>query len=184
MTDRSADASDRSAIPAARGADTNDATATSPGRLPSEIQPTATGPESTLTCAACGKPNKIRPSSKGAPHCGNCAKPLPWLVPATDATFDIEADAAVAVLVDLWAPWCGPCRFVGPILEELSREYAGRLKVVKVNVDDNPATMQRFQAFSIPTLVVIKNGRPVDRIVGAMPKSQLAVRLTPHLLRS
>jgi thioredoxin len=87
------------------------------------------------------------------------------------------------VVVDLWAPWCGPCRFVSPILEELSREYAGRLKVVKVNVDENPATAQRFEAFSIPTMVVIKDGRPVDRIVGALPKSQLTVRLTPWLLR-
>jgi thioredoxin 2 len=88
------------------------------------------------------------------------------------------------VVVDLWAPWCGPCRFVSPILEELAREYAGRLKVVKVNVDDNPVTQQRYQAFSIPTLVVLKGGRQVDRIVGAMPKSQLAIRLTPYLLRT
>ncbi|MDP8904519.1 MAG: thioredoxin [Chloroflexota bacterium] len=142
------------------------------------------GPQSVLVCANCGKKNKIRPSPKGAPHCGNCGKPLAWLVEATDATFDLEAAASPAVLVDLWAPWCGPCRFVAPVLEELSREYAGRLKVVKVNVDDNPATAQRFQAFSIPTLVVLKNGRQVDRIVGAMPKSQLAIRLTPHLLRA
>ena len=140
------------------------------------------GPQSILTCASCGKKNKIRPSAKGAPHCGECGKPLPWLVDATDATFDIEANAAPTVVVDLWAPWCGPCRFVSPILEELSRDFAGRLKVVKVNVDDNPVTMQRYQAFSIPTMVVIKGGRQVDRIVGAMPKSQLAVRLTPFLL--
>ncbi len=93
-------------------------------------------------------------------------------------------EAAPAVVVDLWAPWCGPCRVVGPILEDLSREYAGRLKVVKVNVDENPVTAQRFQAFSIPTMVVMKNGRVVDRIVGAMPKGQLSIRLTPHLLRA
>ena len=96
----------------------------------------------------------------------------------------MEAKAAPAVLIDLWAPWCGPCRVVGPILEELSREHAGRLKVVKVNVDENQATAQRFQAFSIPTMVVIKNGQVVDRIVGAMPKPALTARLTPHLLRS
>jgi thioredoxin 2 len=140
------------------------------------------GPESILVCKDCGKSNKIRPSAKGAPHCGNCGKPLPWLVSATDATFDVEANAAPTVLVDLWAPWCGPCRFVAPILEELSRDFAGRIKVVKVDVDENPVVQQRFQAFSIPTLVVIKGGRQVDRIVGAMPKSQLAVRLTPYLL--
>ena len=144
---------------------------------------TTAGPVSELTCKACGKKNRIRPSAKGAPHCGSCGAALPWLVNATDATFDIEAAAAPAVLVDLWAPWCGPCRVVGPILEQLSAEYAGRIKVVKVNVDDNPATAQRFQAYSIPTLVVIKEGRVVDRFVGAMPKAQLTVALTPHLIR-
>jgi len=144
----------------------------------------AAGPESMLTCAACGRKNKIRPSERGAPHCGSCGQALPWLVAATDSTFDLESKAAPAVLVDLWAPWCGPCRVVGPILEELAREYAGRLKVVKVNVDENQATAQRFQAYSIPTLIVIKNGRVVDRIVGAMPKGQLTIRLTPYLLRT
>jgi thioredoxin 2 len=148
-----------------------------------EPQAKPSGPESTLVCANCGKKNRIRPSATGAPHCGNCGKPLPWLVSASDATFDLEANAAPTVLVDLWAPWCGPCRFVAPILEDLSREFAGRIKVVKVNVDDNPVTAERFQAFSIPTLVVLKGGRQVDRIVGAMPKSQLSVRLTPHILR-
>lgn len=161
----------------------NDAQA---GRQPaSEAPPTQpSGPVSILLCPDCGKKNRIRPSERGAPHCGSCSRVLPWLVNATDATFEIEAKAAPAVLVDLWAPWCGPCRVVGPILEELSRDYAGRLKVVKVNVDDNPETAQRFQAFSIPTMVVIKNGRVVDRIVGAMPKGALTVRLTPHLLRT
>jgi thioredoxin len=105
------------------------------------------------------------------------------LVTATDQTFESEADAAVAVLVDLWAPWCGPCRFVAPVLEQLSREWAGRLKVVKVNVDENPALARRFDARSIPTLVVLRDGRVVDRIVGALPKPELAIRLTPHLLK-
>ncbi len=142
------------------------------------------GPSSVLTCAGCGTRNRIRPSARAVPVCASCKAMLPWLVHATDDTFDAEADARVAVLVDLWAPWCAPCRFVAPILEELSREYAGRLKVVKVDVDQNPALAQRFEAFSIPTLVVLRDGRVVDRIVGALPKQQLAVRLTPHLLRS
>ena len=140
-------------------------------------------PVSTLTCTNCGKHNRITPSERGAPHCGSCGSALPWLVNATDATFDIEARAGVAVVVDLWAPWCGPCRFVGPILEQLSAEYAGRLKVVKVNVDENPALARRYDASSIPTLVVLRDGRVVDRIVGALPKSQLTIRLTPHLLK-
>ena len=159
----------------------NDNTASEPQPAAS---PPQSGPLSILACADCGKKNKIRPSERGAPHCGSCGKPLAWLVDATDETFEVEAKAAPAVVVDLWAPWCGPCRIVGPILEDLSREYAGRLKVVKVNVDENPVTAQRFQAFSIPTMVVIKNGRVVDRIVGAVPKGQLTIRLTPHLLRT
>ncbi len=146
--------------------------------------PRSAGPVSVLTCANCGKRNTIRPSERGAPHCGACGKPLPWLVNATDSTFAFEEKAAVAVVVDLWAPWCGPCRFVGPILEQLSREFAGRLKVVKVNVDENPALSQRFDARSIPTMVVIKGGQPVDRIVGALPKPDLTARLTPWLLKT
>jgi thioredoxin 2 len=141
------------------------------------------GPVSELTCPACGKRNRIRPSPRGVPHCGSCGKPLAWLVNAEDATFEPEADASVAVLVDLWAPWCGPCRVVGPILEQLAAEYAGRLKVVKVNVDENPRLAARFDARSIPTLLVLRDGRVVDRIVGALPKLDLVVRLTPHLIR-
>ena len=144
----------------------------------------ATGPVSVLTCAACGKRNRIRPSERGSPHCGSCGKPLPWVVDATDVTFDVEARSTAPVLVDLWAPWCGPCRFVSPILEELATENAGRLKVVKVNVDENPALSARFDARSIPTLVVLREGRVVDRVIGAMPKPQLAARLSPHLVRS
>jgi thioredoxin 2 len=144
----------------------------------------AAGPESILVCANCSKRNRIRPSERGAPHCGSCGRPLPWLVNATDGTFEAEAKSSVAVVVDLWAPWCGPCRFVGPVLEDLSREFAGRLKVVKVNVDENPVLSRRFDATSIPTLVVMKDGRVVDRVVGALPKSDLTVRLTPYLLRA
>ena len=151
--------------------------------MTADTRSSGAGPVSVLVCAACGKRNTIRPSARGAPHCGSCGKPLPWVVNATDATFDAEAAAAALVLVDLWAPWCGPCRFVSPILEELGREYAGRLKVIKVNVDDNPALSRRFEATAIPTLVVLRDGRVVDRFQGALPKSDLTVRLTPHLLR-
>jgi|ERR671923_2301308 thioredoxin 2 len=148
-----------------------------------ETSARAPAPTSVLTCATCGKKNRIRSNERGAPHCGSCGAALPWHVNATDATFDVEARSSVPVIVDLWAPWCGPCRIVGPILEELSREFAGRLKVVKVNVDENQALAMRFDARSIPTMLVIVGGRVVDRIVGAMPKSALTVRLTPHLLR-
>jgi thioredoxin 2 len=143
----------------------------------------ATGPISTLRCAHCGKANRIRPSERGAPHCGACGNPLPWLVSATDPSFAIETRTQLPVLVDLWATWCGPCRFVGPIVEALAAEYAGRLKVVKVNVDESPSTAARFDAKSIPTLLVLRDGQPVERIVGALPKDALTARLLPHLLR-
>ena len=147
-------------------------------------QGSAGGPVSVLVCAECGRKNKIRPSENGAPHCGACGKPLPWLVDATDATFPLEARASVAVLVDLWAPWCGPCRVVSPMLAAVAREYAGRIKVVKVNVDDNPHLAQEFGASSIPTMVVIKGDRIVDRIVGAIPPNELKMRLFPYLMRT
>lgn len=146
--------------------------------------PAGGNPVSVLPCSACGKKNRIRPSDRGVPHCGACGTPLPWLVNATDATFEAEAGASVPVVVDLWAPWCGPCRIVGPILEDISREFAGRLKVVKVNVDENQRLALRFDARSIPTMVVLIRGRVVDRIVGALAKDQLRVRLTPHLLKT
>ncbi|MEP6468692.1 MAG: thioredoxin [Chloroflexota bacterium] len=145
--------------------------------------PSPIGPESVLTCDNCGARNRIRPSPKGVPTCGNCSRPLPWLVNASDATFAAETAASVTAIVDLWAPWCGPCRFVAPVLAHLSREFAGRLKVVKVNVDENPQIARRFEARSIPTLVVLQNGREVDRIVGAMPKPELTVRISPYLIR-
>ena len=89
--------------------------------------------------------------------------------------------AAPTVVVDLWAPWCGPCRFVSPILEELAREHAGRLKVVKVNVDENPGLSRRYDAMSIPTMLVMRGGKVEDRIVGAMPKDALWARIAPFV---
>jgi thioredoxin 2 len=155
--------------------------ATTPGNPDPNPAASAVGPVTLLTCANCGARNTIRPSPRGAPHCGTCGKPLAWVVNADQATFEVETRAAPTVLVDLWAPWCGPCRFVGPILEELAAESAGRLKVVKVNVDDNQQLAIRFEAMSIPTIVVMRDGKVVDRIVGALPKPDLAARLAPHL---
>ena len=102
---------------------------------------------------------------------------LPWLVDADTASFDAEANASVPVVVDLWAPWCGPCRMIAPILSALAAEHAGKLKVVKVNVDDEPALGRRFDARSIPLLVVMRDGREVDRIVGAVPRPVIESRL-------
>lgn len=136
---------------------------------------------SILTCPNCGTKNSVAPSERGSPHCGKCGKPLAWLVDANSSTFDLETRAAPTVVVDLWAPWCGPCRIVGPMLEQLSRDYAGRLKVVKINVDDNQDLAVKFDAMSIPTMLVMRDGTVVDRIVGALPKPALEARITPHL---
>ncbi len=114
---------------------------------------------------------------RGTPRCADCKAALPWVVTADESSFAEESEASVPVLVDFWAPWCGPCRMVEPVLAELASERAGSLKVVKVNVDENPELAMRFQAMSIPLLVVIRDQREVDRVVGAMSKSQLAERL-------
>ena len=81
------------------------------------------------------------------------------------------------VLIDLWAPWCGPCKMVAPILEQLASRYAGRIKVVKVNVDENPRSAQTYDARSIPTLVFVRNGSVVERMIGAQPAPALASRI-------
>ncbi len=143
--------------------------------------PGGSKPISTLVCANCGRHNRIGASERGAPHCGNCGKPLAWVVDANEATFEIEAKAGPTVVIDLWAPWCGPCRYVSPILDDLAHEYAGRLKLIKVNVDDNQGLARRFDAMSIPTLVVLRDGAVVNRIVGAMPREQLASQIVPYL---
>ena len=96
----------------------------------------------------------------------------------TDATFSAEVEhSPLPVLLDLWAPWCGPCRMVAPVVEELAKEMAGRVRVAKLNVDENPVTASRFHVQSIPTLLVLKGGREMERIVGAQPKSEIVQRL-------
>ena len=135
-----------------------------------------------VTCPKCGAKNRLGAAPAGTvPRCGSCKAPLPWLVEGSDASFAADLEAAALVLVDFWAPWCGPCRMVAPILEELANERAGELKVVKVNVDENPQVASRFRIQSIPTLMVFRDGRLVDTLIGALPKAQLTERLAPHL---
>jgi len=100
----------------------------------------------------------------------------------TDASFDEEVKSATEpVLVDFWAEWCGPCKMIAPILTEIADEYAGKLRVGKLNVDDNPDTARRFEVMSIPTLILFKDGEPAKRLVGAKGKAQLIDELSAHL---
>ena len=132
-------------------------------------------------CPNCGTKNRVPVASTGRVQCASCHAPLPWLVDASDADFSAAVDTDQLVLVDLWAPWCGPCRMVAPILQRLSVQYAGKVKVVKVNVDHNPALAARFDARSIPTLVMLRNGEPVARVVGAENEASLKRRIDAAL---
>ena len=123
----------------------------------------------------------MREAAPGLPRCPGCSAYLPWLVEAGDESFESEARASVPVLVDLWAPWCAPCLAVAPVLERLAARHAGRIKVVKVNTDENPAIARRFDASSIPLLVVLRDGDVQERIVGAQPLPALEARLAPFL---
>jgi len=103
-------------------------------------------------------------------------------VAVTDQSFQTEVlDAPIPVLVDFWAEWCGPCRAVGPIVEELAKEFAGKLKVVKVDVDESQDVSARYRILSIPTLMVFKGGQEVERVIGAVPKQMLLSRVQKHL---
>jgi thioredoxin 2 len=142
-------------------------------------------PETELmTCSSCGAKNRV-PLKKVQdglePICGRCKKPLsasPHPVTVTDANFNEEvAHSPLPVLLDMWAPWCGPCRMIAPTIEQLAGELAGRVKVAKLNTDENPVTGSRFNVRSIPTLLVLKDGREIDRLVGAMPKQEILRRL-------
>jgi thioredoxin 2 len=126
-----------------------------------------------VRCPACGKRNRIPAAATGTPRCASCHADLPWLVEATEADFDTITDSPVPVLVDLWAPWCGPCRMVAPSVERSSQEFAGRLKVVKVNVDQAPGVSARLGVQGVPTLLLLRGGQVIARQVGALPENQL-----------
>ncbi len=132
------------------------------------------------TCGNCGATNRIpidKLQAGRAPVCGRCKTPLvidagPAIV--TDATFAEQVErSSLPVLVDFWAPWCGPCRMISPIVEELAKEFAGRMRVAKMNVDDNSSTSSRFNIRSIPALIIFRAGKEAARNVGAQSKSDL-----------
>jgi thioredoxin 2 len=127
-----------------------------------------------VTCPNCGRKNRVPAAAAGVPRCGNCHQPLPWIADADDNTFAEVAEAAsLPVVVDLWAPWCGPCRMVSPALAQVATELRGRIKLVKVNVDDSPKIQQRFAVQAIPTLLVLRHGEVVARQAGAAPAARL-----------
>lgn len=147
-----------------------------------------------VACGNCGTKNRVDPGNAAAQiaKCGKCGTALdlskaadagdtkPLII--TDATFHQEVlqSSGRPVLLDCWAPWCGPCRLVTPIMEQLAAESNGRYRVAKLNVDENPRTAAQFQIQSIPTMLIFRDGKLVDRIVGAQPKPDIAARLLAH----
>ena len=137
-----------------------------------------------IRCPVCAATNRV-PREKVEqglrPKCGRCKNVLPIeLKPltVTDATFAADVEGSqLPVLVDAWAVWCGPCRMIEPIVDELANEMVGRARIAKLNVDENPITASRFGLRSIPTLLVIKGGQEVDRILGVQPKMEILKRL-------
>ncbi|MEW5734063.1 MAG: thioredoxin [Thermodesulfobacteriota bacterium] len=145
-----------------------------------------------IACPRCGAKNKVprvrinRPGER--PVCGRCRAPLASApgggkpVNVTDDTFAARVlDRPGLTLVDFWAPWCGPCRMVAPVLEELAAKHAERLLVAKLDVDQNPLMAGRFGVSSIPTMILFKGGREVDKVAGALPRHELEALIARHL---
>ncbi|HVB92732.1 MAG TPA: thioredoxin [Acidimicrobiales bacterium] len=127
-----------------------------------------------VRCAACGTKNQVPSAASGIPRCAKCKSLLPWIGEAGDDTFaDVVTASVIPVLVDIWAPWCGPCRMVSPALEHLAGEMAGRIKLVKVNADDAPRVSARFGIQAIPTLLVMRGDQVLARQTGAAPEDTL-----------
>jgi thioredoxin 2 len=141
-----------------------------------------------IKCDKCGAKNRVPVSRVNeGPICGKCRSPLKAAVPGipidiSDRTFNQEVISYPgAVIVDCWAPWCEPCRMVAPVMEQIAAEYSGRVKVAKLNVDENPTTSSRYGIQSIPTMLIFKNGSQVDRMVGALPRQEIERHLAAVL---
>lgn len=127
-----------------------------------------------VVCPSCQARNRTPVIAAGRPRCGKCRTDLPWLVDVTTGEFDAMVEKSVLpVLIDVWAPWCGPCRAVAPVLAQLAEERAGVLRIVKVNADAEPGLSGRLGVQGIPTLVLFDKGVEVSRQVGALPANQL-----------
>src|SRR5215203_722979 len=142
-----------------------------------------------VVCSKCGAKNRVEESrlATSEAKCGRCGATLPGAtgdqeskpVVITDQTFEREVLQATGrpVLVDCWAPWCGPCRMIGPVMDQLALESHGHYRIAKLNVDENPQTSSRFQIASIPTMLIFKDGKLIDRLIGVQPKQAIAERL-------
>jgi thioredoxin 2 len=138
-----------------------------------------------VVCDNCGKKNRVPAVATGVPHCSNCHAALAWVADANDDEYaDVVEASTVPALVDLWAPWCGPCRMVSPALENLAHEFSGRVKLVKVNVDESPHVAQRFGVQGIPTLLVVRGAEVVARQTGAAGEPALRSWLRDALARA
>jgi thioredoxin 2 len=138
-----------------------------------------------VVCPNCGRKNRVPAAASGRPRCGNCHQPLPWTTAADDDSYHaVVEESELPVLVDLWAPWCGPCRTISPALEGIARARAGEVKLVKVNVDESPQVAGRHGVQSIPTLLVLDHGDVVARQIGAAPEATLRAWLDEALTKA
>jgi thioredoxin 2 len=141
-------------------------------------------PGATVRCTNCGRQNRVPAVADGVPHCGDCHEPLPWIADAGDDTFtDVAERASIPVLVDLWAQWCAPCRQVTPTLDQVTRDLAGQVKLVKVDIDRAPRTQARFGVQAVPTLLLLREGKVIDRQAGAAPAAALRAWVEKNLAR-
>jgi thioredoxin 2 len=145
---------------------------------------TAKAESELIRCPACGATNRVSADKTNPgrePICARCKTPLMGAthpITVTDANFaEVVERSSLPVLLDFWAAWCGPCHMIAPVVEELAAETAGRLRVGKLNIDENQATASRFGVRSIPTLLIMKNGKEVDRIIGVQSKSAIQSKL-------
>jgi thioredoxin 2 len=135
-----------------------------------------------IRCEHCGRTNRVPVASAGRPRCGNCQRPLPWIADAGDHDFaEIAEQSTLPVVLDLWAPWCGPCHMVSPALEQLAKEFAGTVKLVKVDIERAPDLAARFAVRAVPTLLVLYHGEVLDRVSGAVPLPMLRDWVTKNV---